>query len=112
MKRQRKILILLLPPLVGLLVLILACSTFSVAVQQRRIAPPDINLTIAGVGIVANMTTVPSCAIWFVPCEITHLDEDEDAYALWVVWRPVRLPTEQVGAKRLIMIRIVPKTQP
>lgn len=112
MDRQRKIVVLVIPFIVALLALVLACGIISVAIQQRSITPPEINITIAGMGIVANTTTVPSCAIWFIPCEVSHLRQEEDAYAIWVIWKPVRSPTQQLGAKRLFMIRIQPGSSP
>jgi hypothetical protein len=88
--------------------LVLLCSAGGTAVQQGIVEPPEINVTIDGIGLVAHTTNVPSCALWFVPCDVAPLGPAREMYAVWVVWQPVRAPGDELGAKRLFAMKIAP----
>jgi hypothetical protein len=88
--------------------LILICGAGGTAVQQGIVEPPEIDVTIDGIGLVAHTTNVPSCAVWFVPCEVAPLGPAREMYAVWIVWKPIRVPGDELGAKRLFAMKIAP----
>jgi hypothetical protein len=108
MNKNRRIPVIITPILTLLVALLLVCGAGGVAVKQGFIEPPTINLTIDGVGLVAKITDVPSCPVWFISCgRVTHLANNELTYAVWVVWEPARSPRESPGARRLFAMRLV-----
>jgi hypothetical protein len=93
---------------VCIVMLLLFCAGAGVGIRSGVLAPPEINLTVRGIGLVAHTTNVPSCAIWFLPCQIQPLGQHRQMYAIWFVWRPAESAADQPGARRLIAMRIVP----
>lgn len=105
---QRRPPIWLIVVLASVVALIVACGSGGVAVRKGVINPPEINLTIRGIGMVAHTTNVPSCALWFTPCRVTALGPAREMYAIWVVWRPVQNRGERPGARRIFAMLIDP----
>ncbi|GEM_PF-3175549 len=100
--------VIITPILILLVALLLFCGVGGVAIKQGFIEPPPLNLTIDGVGLVAKITDVPSCPVWFIPCgRVKNLANNEMAYALWIVWEPTSNPRESPGARRLFAMRLV-----
>jgi hypothetical protein len=89
-----------------LLTLLLACAAGGLSLRAGLFDPPEVELTIGGVGVVARTTTVPSCAITLLPCAVRPLADGERMYAVWAVWRPRRTPADPIGARRLFAMRI------
>jgi hypothetical protein len=103
--RRMPVIITALLLLVGML---LVCGIGGVAIKQGVIEPPALNLTINGVGVIAKITDVPSCPVWFIPCgRVQRLAAHESTYAVWVIWQPARSPNENPGAQRLFAMRLV-----
>ncbi len=105
---QRRLSIWLIVILASAMVLILACGSGGMAIRGGVVHPPEINLTIRGIGLVAHTTNVPSCALWFTPCRVTPLGPAREMYAIWVVWRPIQGRGDRPGARRIFAMRIEP----
>jgi hypothetical protein len=88
------------------LLALLMCATGGAAVRAGAVAPPELDLTVGGVGLVAKGTNVPSCTFWFAPCRVRSLGPGGQMYAVWVVWRPATSPREQPGALRLFAMHL------
>jgi hypothetical protein len=106
--RQRRPRLWVLLALTLLLGVTLVCSASGIAIRQRVVTPPEINLTIDGIGVIAHSTNVPSCALWFLPCRVTSLGPAREMYAVWVVWKPVDGPNQEPGARRIFAMKIDP----
>jgi hypothetical protein len=106
--RQRRLRIWLILFGVLLLGVLFACGTGGIAIRQGVVKPPEINLTVRGIGVVAHTTNVPSCALWFFPCQVTALGPAREMYAIWVVWKPVQGPGDVPGARRIFAMKIEP----
>lgn len=115
MRALRRQTLLLVTALTLLLALLLACGVGGFAVRSSAVAPPDLNLTVGGVGLVAHTTNVPSCIAWFVSCSLKPLGPGGEMYAVWIVWDSTVVPARprqgqlppSPGARRLFAMRIV-----
>jgi hypothetical protein len=114
MRALRRQTLLLAAALALLLAILLACVVGGYAVRSSAIPPPEVSLTVGGVGVVAHTTNVPSCVAWFVSCALQPLGPGGRMYAVWLVWDPAPAQPRQgqqplnPGARRLFAMRIVP----
>jgi hypothetical protein len=88
---------------------IFSCAAGGLAVQRRALPPPALDIRLAGVGIVAKTTNVPSCTVPLLPCaEVAYKKQHQQMYAVWVVWREAEGPGQRPGARRVFAFWLGP----
>jgi hypothetical protein len=95
--------------------LVMSCFLTSVVIQRRVVAPPEINLAVGSVRLIAYPTNRPNCPPYgglkpssAIPCSTESLFSAEEAYTVWVVIssRISRAVTPRTTFRRLVLLPI------
>jgi hypothetical protein len=69
-----------------------SCFLIAAVIQRRAVAPPDINLALGNVRLIAYVTKRPNCPPYggrkppvALPCSSDSLFASEEAYTIWLV---------------------------
>ena len=74
----------------GMAILVIVPILLGIAIQQRTIAPSELDVSLGGLHLVGYVTHMPDCDRYVTPCqpELMALPaQDFDFYVIWVLIR-------------------------
>jgi hypothetical protein len=76
----------------GMVILVIVPILLGIAIQQRTIAPPQLDIQLGGLHLVAYATHTPVCDRYVTPCPPELMaSPPRDFYVIWVLTRTEQL---------------------
>jgi hypothetical protein len=91
----------------GMVILVIVPLALGIAVQQRAIAPPQLDVRLGGLHLIAYTTHAPDCDGYVTPCQAELVaPAGQEFYVIWVWTRTGQLtsPEEWQTGTRLLTL--------
>ena len=93
----------------GMVIVVMVPLLIGIAIEQRAIAPTQLDVRLGGLHLIAYATHTPFCASYVTPCPPEHIaSRAQEFYVIWVFSRTGQLasPEESQTGTRLLTLRL------
>ena len=92
---------------IGLIIVVLSCGLGAVAVQQGKIAPPNLNVDLGSVRMVGLTSNMPDCTRQLTPgCVQQNRTPSVHIYTLWLMTQSERNSWDRPTITTLLRMQI------
>jgi hypothetical protein len=94
---------------VGMVILIIVPLLLGIAIQQRLIVPPQLDVQLGGLQVIASTMHTPDCDRYVTPCPSEPVAQStQEFYVIWVLTHTGQLvsPKEPWIGIRLLTLRL------
>lgn len=92
----------------GMVVLSIVPALLGMAIQQRVIAPPQLDVQLGGLHLLAATTRAQDCDGYVTPCQVELMEPAQDFYVIWLLThaRQSASPGKRWTGSRLLRLRL------